>query len=219
MLKSSCSLIRQASQRGCAQFAAQANNSRALSSTAARLADQAEDNSGSKLSRMQELLLEIPPELNIPGMSSKNAPQGPHKVMEKAAISLPHPATHMHCSRTSDFPVQRGRCVQTKTAGQKRQRHKLREKDHAQKVDKGKAKFHELRAKRERTVNLGRLEAIGTAVLGQNHHANRNRSEHPDHRPEDQQHTRSMLQHVKRNQRLSYGPHRRLKNCLEIPRC
>ncbi|KAJ9100664.1 hypothetical protein QFC21_003709 [Naganishia friedmannii] len=83
MLRSSCSLIKQASQRSSAQLGAQVNTSRALSTSAGRLADHAKDNSQSKLSRMQELLLEIPPELNIPGLNAKSGREQTEKKQQK----------------------------------------------------------------------------------------------------------------------------------------
>ncbi|KAJ9127102.1 hypothetical protein QFC24_001337 [Naganishia onofrii] len=83
MLKSSCSLIKQASQRGSAQLVNQVSGSRALSISAGRLAEHAQDNSAPKLSRMQELLLDVPPELNIPGMTAKSGHEQSEKKQPK----------------------------------------------------------------------------------------------------------------------------------------
>ncbi|KAJ9094904.1 hypothetical protein QFC19_007760 [Naganishia cerealis] len=74
MLKTSCSLLKQASYRGSAQIAVYRTPSRALSTSLTRLAEHADDKEDSKLSKMQQLLLEVPPELGIDvtGLGSKS---------------------------------------------------------------------------------------------------------------------------------------------------
>lgn len=72
MFKSSSNLVKQASQRAAVRLAPSAQPSRLLSTSTTRLADNEEGPVETKQSRMEKLLLEIPPEYNIPGLSKLN---------------------------------------------------------------------------------------------------------------------------------------------------
>lgn len=69
MFKSSSNIIKQVCQRGAICAAPSAQPSRLLSTSTIRLAENEEAPAETRQSRMQKLLLEIPPEYNIPGMS------------------------------------------------------------------------------------------------------------------------------------------------------
>lgn len=69
MFRSSNNLVKQASQRGAIRVTSSAQPSRLLSTSTARLAENEEAPAETRQSRMEKLLLEIPPEYNIPGLS------------------------------------------------------------------------------------------------------------------------------------------------------
>ncbi|KAJ9113091.1 hypothetical protein QFC20_001978 [Naganishia adeliensis] len=71
MFKSSSNLVKQASQRVAVRLAPSAQPSRLLSTSTTRLADHEEGPVETRQSRMEKLLLEIPPEYNIPGLSQR----------------------------------------------------------------------------------------------------------------------------------------------------
>lgn len=68
MFKPSSNTIRQASQRGASRLAVTVHAGRPLSTSLTRFGEQVEGQEESRKSRLQKLLLNIPPEYQIPGM-------------------------------------------------------------------------------------------------------------------------------------------------------
>lgn len=74
MFKSSSNIIRQASQRTASRLVVTAHSGRQLSTSTVRLAEHVEGQEETRQSRMQALLLEIPPEFKIQGMGEFSGP-------------------------------------------------------------------------------------------------------------------------------------------------